>query len=218
MIIISLKLLLTMCFGSLATGPNNLTVIQTPTKIHLSIGDSAEIACIWEKSIARYRISWYLVTKENITKTISSSLFYLPNVTHDNKDVLVIKAVNVNYTGFYYCEIIIEIPFCKKLCGSGTTLIVEEKEAQSSEKKVLAVWAIIPFLVAVGSLYCCYKKKRNSKFSGSAPLPVPEGGRQDEQTLEAAELYGRNESTSEEAEWAVSTLYESLDSFYNESK
>lgn len=219
MIIISLKLLLAMCFGSLvATGPNNLTVIQTPTKIHLSIGDSAEIACIWEKSIARYRISWYLVTKENITKTISSSLFYLPNVTHGNKDVLVIKAVNVNDTGFYYCEIIIEIPFCKKLCGSGTTLIVEEKEAQSSEKKVLAVWAIIPLLVAVGSLYCCYKKKRNSKFSGSAPLPVPEGGRQDEQTLEAAELYGRNESTSEEAEWAVSTLYESLDSFYNESK
>nr|XP_013035024.2 uncharacterized protein LOC106035038 isoform X2 [Anser cygnoides] len=218
MIIISLKLLLAMCFGSLATGPNNLTVIQTPTKIHLSIGDSAEIACIWEKSIARYRISWYLVTKENITKTISSSLFYLPNVTHGNKDVLVIKAVNVNDTGFYYCEIIIEIPFCKKLCGSGTTLIVEEKEAQSSEKKVLAVWSIIPLLVAVGSLYCCYKKKRNSKFSGSAPLPVPEGGRQDEQTLEAAELYGRNESTSEEAEWAVSTLYESLDSFYNESK
>lgn len=114
-------------FLPLATGPNNLTVIQTPTKIHLSIGDSTEIACIWEKSIIRYRISWYLVTKENVTKTISSSLLYLPNVTHDNKDVLVLKTVNVNDTGFYYCEIIIEIPFCKKLCGSGTTLIVEEK-------------------------------------------------------------------------------------------
>lgn len=114
-------------FLPLATGPNNLTVIQTPTKIHLSIGDSTEIACIWEKSIIRYRISWYLVTKENVTKTISSSLLYLPNVTHDNKDVLVLKTVNVSDTGFYYCEIIIEIPFCKKLCGSGTTLIVEEK-------------------------------------------------------------------------------------------
>ncbi|EOB03836.1 Protein S100-P [Anas platyrhynchos] len=80
-------------------------------------------------------------------------------------------------------------------------LFVDKTAAQSSEKKVLAVWAIIPFLVAVGSLYCCYKKKRNSKLSGSAPLPVPEGGRQEEQTLEAAELCGRNESTSEEAEW-----------------
>lgn len=116
-----------MCISPLATGPSNLTVIQTPTKIHLSVGDYTEIACIWEKSIERYRVSWYLVNKENITKTISSKLFYVSNITHERKDVLVIKSANVNDAGFYYCEIIIEIPFCKKLCGNGTTVIVEEK-------------------------------------------------------------------------------------------
>lgn len=116
-----------MCISPLATDPNNLTVIQTPAKIHLSIGDYTEIACIWEKSVVRYRATWYLVNKENITKTISSKLFYVSNVTHESKVVLVIKSASVNDTGFYYCEIIIEIPFCKKLCGNGTTVIVEEK-------------------------------------------------------------------------------------------
>lgn len=116
-----------MCISPLATGPNNLTVIQTPTKIHLSVGDYTEITCIWEKSVVRYRVSWYLVNKENITKTISSKLFYVSNVTRKSKDVLVIQSANVNDTGLYYCEIIIEIPFCKKLCGNGTTVIVEEK-------------------------------------------------------------------------------------------
>ncbi|KAM6400681.1 uncharacterized protein J5M81_003818 isoform 2-T5 [Pluvialis apricaria] len=214
MIIISLELLLIMCFGSLATGPSNLTVIQTPTKIHLSIGDYTEIACIWEKSVERYRVSWYLVNRENITKTVSSKLCYVPSITYQSKDVLVIKSANVNDTGFYYCEIITEIPFCEKVCGNGTTVIVEEKEAHSSKKRDLSIWAIIPFLAAVGILCLCYKKKQHSKLSGR---------HQEEQMLEVAELNGRNESTNEaadeensslnSAEWAVSTLYESLDSF-----
>ncbi|XP_069650228.1 uncharacterized protein [Haliaeetus albicilla] len=227
MIIMSLTLLLTTCFSCLATGPNNLTVIQTPTKIHLSVGDYAEITCIWEKSVVRYRVSWYLVNKENITKTTSSKLFYVSNVTHESKDVLVIQSANVNDTGFYYCEIIIEIPFCKKVCGNGTTVIVEEKEADSLKKIHLTIWAIIPFLVAVGSLFLCYKTKLHSKLFGSAQLPVAAGRHREEQMLEAAELQGGNKSTSEaaeensscnSAEWAVSTLYESLDFFCNESR
>lgn len=116
-----------MCISLLATGPNNITVIQTPTKIYVSIGDYTEITCIWEKSVVRYRVSWYLVNKENITKSISSKLLYVYNDTRESKDVLVINSANINDTGFYYCEIIIEIPFCKKVCGNGTTVIVEEK-------------------------------------------------------------------------------------------
>lgn len=116
-----------MCISPGATDPNKLTVIQTPVKINLSVGDYTEITCIWEKSVVRYRISWYLLNKDNITKTVSSNLFYVSNTTHKSKDVLVIKSANVNDTGFYYCEIIIEIPFCKKVYGNGTTVIVEEK-------------------------------------------------------------------------------------------
>ncbi|XP_054059086.1 protein S100-P isoform X1 [Rissa tridactyla] len=228
MIIISLKLLLTMCFGSLATGPNNVTVTQTPTKIHLSVGEYAEISCVWDKSAClRYRVSWYLVNRENITKTVSSKLCYVSSGTFECEDVLVIKSATVNDAGFYYCEIIIEIPFCKKVFGNGTTLIVEEKEAHSLKKRDLAIWAVIPFLVAVGSLYLCYRKKQCSKHSGSAQLPVPAGRRQEEQMLKIVELHGRNEPTKEASEensscnsveWAVSTLYESLDSFLNESR
>ncbi|XP_021252810.1 uncharacterized protein LOC110399016 isoform X2 [Numida meleagris] len=220
MVAASLRLLWAMCVGCLATDSNKITVTQTPTEMHLSIGDSTEIACIWEKSVKRYRIIWYLVNKENVTKTVSSNLIYVHNVTHENKDVLAIKAATANDTGFYYCEIIIEIPFCKKVYGNGTTLVVEEQEAQSLEKKVSAVWAIIPiipFLVAMGSLYFCYKKKQKSTFSGSAQLPAPEREYQEEQILEVAEIYGRAESTSEEAGWAVSTIYNSLDSFYKTS-
>ncbi|XP_027650618.1 uncharacterized protein LOC114013760 [Falco peregrinus] len=225
MIVISLKLLLTMCFGCLATGHNNLTVIQTPTKVHLSVGDYTEIACIWEKSIERYRVSWYLVDKENITKTLSSKIFYVSNITRESKDVLMIKSANVNDTGFYYCQIIIEIPFCKKVYGNGTTVIVDEKVNQQNDslKGDLATWAIIPFVVAVGSLYLCYKKKQRSKLSGSAQVPAPAARRQDARMLKVVEHQGRNECTNEaaeensscnSAEWAVSTLYESLDPFW----
>eukprot|EP00076_Gallus_gallus_P006837 XP_001234201.1 uncharacterized protein LOC770881 [Gallus gallus] len=217
----SLKLLLAMCVGCLvATDPSNVKVTQTPTEMHLSIGDSTEISCIWEKSIKRYRISWYLVNKENVTRIVSSDLIYVHNGTHETKDVLVIEAASANDTGFYYCEIIIEIPFCKKVYGNGTMLVVEEREAQTSEKKASVVWVIvpiIPFLVAMGSLYFCYKKKRKLTCSCSAQLPAPQRGRQEEQTLEVAEMYGRTESTREEAGWAVSSLYNSLDSFYDAS-
>ncbi|XP_069711019.1 uncharacterized protein [Phaenicophaeus curvirostris] len=219
MMVISLKLLLMMCFGFLATGVNNLTVTQIPTKIYLSVGDFTEITCIWKKSIERYRVIWYLVNKENITRTVSSKLCYMSGMTHESKDVLVIKSANVNDTGFYYCEIIIEIPFCKKVCGNGTTVVVEEKEVHTWKKSYLAIWAIIPFLVAVGSLYLCCKKKQRSKLS---ELPVPAERHQEEQMLEVAELDERNKTSNEaaeeisscnSAEWAVSTLYESLDSF-----
>ncbi|XP_050829304.1 uncharacterized protein LOC127059497 [Serinus canaria] len=227
MIIISMKLLLTVCFGCLATDPNNLRVIQTPTNINLSAGDSTEITCIWEKAVERYRACWYFVNKVNITKSISSKVLYSSNITCENKDVLVIKSANVNDTGFYYCEIIIEIPFFKKLCGNGTTVIVEEK-AHSLERRYLEAWAILPFIAAVGSLYLCYKKKKPSTLSGAAQLPVltARQEQEQEQRLEVEELHGRNESTREaaeensssnSAEWAVSLLYESLESFCNES-
>ncbi|XP_037991646.1 uncharacterized protein LOC119700516 [Motacilla alba alba] len=226
MIIISMKLLLTVCFGCLATDPNNLRVIQRPTNINLSVGDYTEITCIWEKAIERCRACWWFVNKVNITKGIASKVLYSSNITRENKDVLVIKSASVNDTGFYYCEIILEIPFFKKLRGNGTTVIVEEKEAHSLEKRYLESWAVLPFLVAVGSLYLCYKKKKHSSLSGAAQLPVLTGRQEQEQRLEVEELHGRNEYTREAAEensssnsveWAVSMLYESLEIFCNES-
>ncbi|XP_064274804.1 uncharacterized protein LOC135299536 isoform X1 [Passer domesticus] len=226
MIIISMKLILTVGFGCLAIDPNNLRVIQTPTNINLSVGDYTEITCIWEKAVQRCRAYWNFVNKMNITKSISSKLLYLSNITHENKDVLVIKSANVNDTGFYYCEIIIEIPFLKKLRGNGTTVVVEEKEAHSLERRYLEAWAILPFLVAVGSLYLCYKKKQHSTPSGAALPPVLTARQEQEQRLEVEEPPGRNESTREaaeensssnSAEWAVSMLYESLEIICNES-
>ncbi|XP_025977763.2 uncharacterized protein LOC112996488 isoform X2 [Dromaius novaehollandiae] len=233
MIAITLQVILIMGFDSLATSPKNLSVIQTPTKVHLSVGDSTEIACIWEKIslIERYRVSWYLVNEENITKTVTSDLVYMSNVARENKDVLVIEAANVNNTGLYYCEVIIEIPFCERVYGSGTMLTVGKKdiiaEADSREKREMAILAIIPFLVAVGSLYLCYKKKQDSKLPGSAQFLMPEERHQEEQMLQVAKLHGRSESINEaaeenlscnSAEWAVSTLYESYDLFYNEPR
>ncbi|XP_059326148.1 uncharacterized protein LOC132072135 [Ammospiza nelsoni] len=217
MIITSMKLLLTVCFGCLATDPNNLRVIQAPTNINLSVGDYTEISCIWGKAVERCRACWYFVNKLNITESISSKVLYLSNITRENKDVLVIKSANVNDTGFYYCEITIEIPFFKKLRGNGTMVIVEEKAAYSLKRRYLESWAILPFLAAVGSLYLFYRKKKHSTLSG---------GHEQEQRLEVEELHGRDEptreaaeenSSSNSAEWAVSFLYESLEILCNES-
>nr|XP_030126556.3 uncharacterized protein LOC115494917 [Taeniopygia guttata] len=223
MIILPMKLLLTVCFGCLATGSNNSRVIQTPTNINLLVGDNTEITCIWEKAIERCRVHWYFVNKVNISKTISSKLFYSSNITRENKDVLVIKSANVNDTGFYYCEIIIEIPCFKKLRGNGTTVIVEEKV----HHRGLEAWAILPVLVAMGSVYLCYKKKQLSTLSGAAQIPVLTERQEQEQRIEVEELHGRNESTREaaeansssnSAEWAVCKLYESLEIFCNDAR
>ncbi|XP_063014119.1 uncharacterized protein LOC134419079 isoform X1 [Melospiza melodia melodia] len=226
MIITSMKLLLTMCFGCLATDPNNLRIIQEPTNINLSVGDYTEISCIWGKAVERCRACWYFVNKVNITERISSKVLYLSNITRENKDVLIIKSANVNDTGFYYCEITIEIPFFKKLRGNGTMVIVEEKAAYSLKRRYLESWATLPFLAAVGSLYLFYRKKKHSTLSGAAQLPVLTGGHEQEQRVEVEELHGRDEPTREaaeensspnSAEWAVSLLYESLEILCNES-
>lgn len=130
-------------FLPVATDPSNIIVIQTPMEIHLSTGDSTEIACIWEKSIKRYRISWYLVNKENVTRTVSSNLVY--NVTGQIKNVLLIEAASANDTGFYYCEIIIEIPFYKKVCGNGTKLVVEERGKNAKVCLCYLAYHFLPF-------------------------------------------------------------------------
>lgn len=132
-------------FLPVATDPSNVKVTQTPTEMHLSIGDSTEISCIWEKSIKRYRISWYLVNKENVTRIVSSDLIYVHNGTHETKDVLVIEAASANDTGFYYCEIIIEIPFCKKVYGNGTMLVVEERGKNVGVRLCHLAYQFLPF-------------------------------------------------------------------------
>ncbi|XP_068044733.1 protein S100-P isoform X1 [Anomalospiza imberbis] len=73
-------------------------------------------------------------------------------------------------------------------------------EAHSMERRCLEAWAMVPFLVAVGSLYLCYKKKKLSTLSGAAQIPVLTGRQEQEQRLEVEEIRRRNESTREAAE------------------
>ncbi|CAM5141782.1 unnamed protein product [Natator depressus] len=215
-------ILLTECFGYLANGTNELTVSQTPSEIKVSIGMSAEITCSWknDEMVERFRVVWkiqHLTFKEGTSRELSTTLYYTANATHKDKTVLKIEVVKRNDAGTYFCEIITEIPFMKKGLGNGTTLIVEEQEAGSMENyHFMAILAIFPFLISGGCFYLCYKKQQNSKNT------VPERRTHEEQTLQVTELEEGNErneadeinsSSSNSSEWAISTLYESLDYF-----
>lgn len=112
-----------LCIPPLAAGPSNLAVTQNPSEIHLSAGDTAEIACVWEKYAERYRLIWYH-NKQNTTKSISSTICFVSNTTHECKDVLKIKSASVSDSGTYYCEVIVEIPLCKRGRGNGTAVTV----------------------------------------------------------------------------------------------
>ncbi|TFK10020.1 trans-acting T-cell-specific transcription factor GATA-3 [Platysternon megacephalum] len=220
---IILKLiLLTECFGYLANGTNELTISQTPSEIKVSTGMSAEITCSWKNDeiVERFRVTWkiqHLTCKEDTSRELSSKLYYTANATHKDKTVLKIEVVKRNDTGTYFCEITTEIPFMKKGLGNGTTLIVEEKEAGPMENyHFMVILAIFPFLISGGCFYLCYKKQQNSKHS------VPERRTHEEQTLQVTELDEgneineadeRNSSSANSSEWAISTLYESLDYF-----
>ncbi|XP_038256318.2 uncharacterized protein LOC119855026 [Dermochelys coriacea] len=220
---IILKLiLLTECFVYLANGTNELTVSQTPSEIKVSIGMSAEITCSWknDEMVERFRVIWkiqHLTFKEGTSRELSTTLYCTANATHKNKTVLKIEVVKRNDTGTYFCEITTEIPFMKKGLGNGTILIVEEKEAGSMENyHFMAILAIFPFLISGGCFYLCYKKQQNSKNT------VPERRTHEEQTLQVTKPEEENErneadeinsSSSNSSEWAISTLYESLDYF-----
>ncbi|KAM9142624.1 uncharacterized protein ACDP82_006883 isoform 2-T3 [Pangshura tecta] len=204
-----------------ANSTNELIISQTPSEIKVSTGMSAEITCSWKNNemVERFRVAWkmqHLTCKDGTTRELSSKLYFTANATHKDKTVLKIEAVKKNDTGTYFCEITTEIPFMEKGLGNGTTLIVEEREAGSMENyHFMAILAIFPFLISGGCFYLCYKKQQNSKNS------VPERRTHEEQTLEVTELDEGNEkneaeernSSSNSSEWAISTLYESLDYF-----
>nr|XP_025043105.1 uncharacterized protein LOC102462366 isoform X2 [Pelodiscus sinensis] len=219
--IILMLILFTECFGCLANETNELSVRQTPSEIRVSTGMPAEINCSWKNndSVKRFRVTWKiqnLTCKEGTSKDLFSKLYYTVNYTHKDQTVLRIDVVKGNDTGIYFCEITIEIPFMKKGMGNGTTLIVEEKEAGSTEKyNFMAILAIFPCLASVACFYFCYKKQQNSENS------VSERRTHEEQTLQVMELDEGNEineadernSSSNSSEWVTSTLYESLDYF-----
>lgn len=67
-----------MCISPLATGPNNLWVIQTPTNINLSVGDYTGITCIWEKLLRGVEKAGILIIKWTSLKVYSQNIFIHP--------------------------------------------------------------------------------------------------------------------------------------------
>ncbi|XP_025050903.1 transmembrane and immunoglobulin domain-containing protein 2 [Alligator sinensis] len=215
--------LLTMFSDCLAMDTDTLKVSQTPTKIIAEAGQSVEVTCTWENHdrVERYRVTWEkqdLSSPGTSSEKLKEEVHNTNTTVQKNELVLTLKAVHVNNTGIYFCEINVEIPYLKSGKGNGTTLIVAEKDSTSMNKiyYFMTISVIIPILLSGGWLYVHCKRQQDSQYS------VPVRRHQEEQMLQVPELDEGNEerneandgnSSSNSSEWAISALYDSLDYF-----
>ncbi|KAK7131521.1 hypothetical protein R3I94_016596 [Phoxinus phoxinus] len=114
-----------LCFR--VTGSSEkLTVNQSPSKLTVSEGDSANITCCWNKTHGR-KVAWY------INETKHSGVKYKLQEHHtQNCSTLHLTNILKNYTGHYICEVTQDIPILLEVNGTGTYLSVSVRQLQNT--------------------------------------------------------------------------------------
>ncbi|XP_050804011.1 uncharacterized protein LOC127048319 isoform X2 [Gopherus flavomarginatus] len=181
---IILKLiLLTECFGYLANGTNELTISQTPSEIKVSTGMSAEITCSWKNN--------EMVQRFRVTWKIE----HLTCKEGTNRELSSKLYYTANATH-----------------KDKTVLKIEAVKKNDTGTYFCEITTEIPFM----------KKGLGNGTTLIVEEKVPERRTHEERTLQFTELDEGNEvneaeerklSSSNSSEWAISTLYESLDYF-----
>ncbi|XP_067871952.1 cytotoxic T-lymphocyte protein 4-like isoform X2 [Heterodontus francisci] len=113
-----------------------LTVIQSPTDVSAMEGDTVTMTCWINNSSKDRRIEWIkilpeqktivLTCKGNTTRFGSNYTKRTKHFLNDTVSTLSISHINLNDTGVYLCEVLIEIPPpVYRKSGNGTNLQVQ---------------------------------------------------------------------------------------------
>ncbi|XP_007496825.1 uncharacterized protein LOC103098741 [Monodelphis domestica] len=221
--VLELILLLTPCGYLAIASVNNLTVNQSPPKLCGVEGGFVEITCSWivSPNVTQLRVEWIKVNGTYQIPTVINSTVYKTetNLTPEiRKENLKLEKLNTNYSGHYFCEITIEKPTWVQGKGNGTFLTVKGKNKESEKSKESKEqwpwWALAIFLLLTASVYLSYtcKKRKNSRRIDPERTVQEEG--EESEYIEMEKTHKEDErAQSDTTEWAVSVLYEPMNSF-----
>ncbi|KAK6493699.1 hypothetical protein HHUSO_G56 [Huso huso] len=165
-----------------------LNVTQPLSEIYIERGSSALLECQWNSSceMQQIRISWFKdgkdinskrETRENVSSYVSSSrrgktCLEIHNTTYAT---LNIDDTDVNETGVYRCNVIVEIPLpLRNGTGPGTTLKFNVNKTNQDWKSTLTV----PIAAALAGaailviLFAGYRCLRRTCWLGGNDIPV----------------------------------------------
>ncbi|XP_051820581.1 uncharacterized protein LOC127540078 [Antechinus flavipes] len=226
--LLRLILLVAPCYLALIPR-ENLIITQSPAgNLQLQVRQSVEITCSWNVSseVEQFRVEW---KKRNYPKDSVTSPWildqgiliqkHLYNYTVSlqfssglRKECLKLENVNKNHSGIYFCEITIEIPTFVQGKGNGTFLTVKEKDEKSKLKWLWWALAIFLFLILYICLsYYCKKQRNSPRFESNRT--DEEEGEEDEYIIMENKHNKVERTLSNTTEWAVSVLYEPMNSF-----
>ncbi|KAK7143163.1 hypothetical protein R3I93_014357 [Phoxinus phoxinus] len=120
-----------------------LTVNQSPSKLTVSEGDSANISCCWNKTHG-HKVSWYI----NETKH-SGVKDKLQEHHTQNCSTLHLTNILKNHTGHYVCEVTQDIPALLEVNGTGTYLSVSVRQLQKTTTDNVHIVSNPPTMVQV---------------------------------------------------------------------
>ncbi|KAK1175451.1 hypothetical protein AOXY_G104 [Acipenser oxyrinchus oxyrinchus] len=161
-----------------------LNVTQPLSEIYIERGSSALLACQWNSSceMQQIRISWFkdgkeinseIQTRENVSSSHRGKTYLeIHNTTYAT---LNINDTDVNETGVYWCNVIVEIPLpLRNGTGPGTTLKFNVNKTNQDWKSTLTV----PIAAALAGaailviLFAGYRCLRRTCWLGGNDIPV----------------------------------------------
>nr|XP_023699772.1 uncharacterized protein LOC111860370 isoform X1 [Paramormyrops kingsleyae] len=90
----------------------------------------------------------------------------------DNWSTLELKNVTQNYSGWYFCQVIVEIPNLQSICSNGTKLnitnetvpyippVVPQEDASWLMRVTLGAGAVLLAVLSVGSIWMIYRRMK----------------------------------------------------------
>ncbi|KAK7143162.1 hypothetical protein R3I93_014356 [Phoxinus phoxinus] len=102
------------------------TVNQSPSKLTVSEGDSANISCCWNKTHG-HKVAWYIneIRHSGVKDKLQE---------HETQNCSTLHLTNIlkNHTGHYICEVTRDIPLLHRVNGTGTYLSVSVRQLQNT--------------------------------------------------------------------------------------
>ncbi|NP_001279065.1 uncharacterized LOC103181322 precursor [Callorhinchus milii] len=190
---------------------NNIS--QSPAEIEAVEGDSVTMTCSYKRDqkFESIRVEWTKESQLVLTGTSSNlslkSTDRFSQVIRESGAILTIKNINLNDTGLYLCNVIVEIPILLKVNGNGTKLTVQERKEKNWSLVGCVVLVVVIPIIAVLYYKRRWKKHPETQVVSDAVNKINcEENRAEERNPESLSSRGSSQ-------WMASTLYESIDYF-----
>ncbi|XP_048833540.1 uncharacterized protein LOC125709288 [Brienomyrus brachyistius] len=160
-------------------GPREATAGSSPTlNCSYTFRDNAQLRVTWwfgQTAELTYKISEQIQRSSSLAFTNEmkprNNEMVVDQLMGDNWSTLELKNVTQNYSGWYFCEVTVEIPKLQSICSNGTKLSIIAKDTVPSIRPAVAEeganWllgvtlgagTVLLVLLSVGSIWMLYRR------------------------------------------------------------